>query len=57
MVNLGAALYQLRLQRKTGGQELRKLDEAISMLESLNGARSASAAPGRIGKSKIHLNR
>jgi hypothetical protein len=42
-VNLGRTLTQLRQERSRTQKELRRLDEAISVLGRLAGSRSASA--------------
>lgn len=47
MVNLSSALSQLRLERSKAEQQLSKIREAISVLESLNGSHTSSA--GRSG--------
>jgi hypothetical protein len=48
MVNLSSALSQLRLERSRAEQQLTKLTDAISVLESLNGSRALT--PSRSGK-------
>jgi hypothetical protein len=41
MGNLGSALQQLRAERKQAQLQVEKLDQAISVIESLNGSRIA----------------
>jgi hypothetical protein len=50
MGNLGSALQQLRAERKQTQSHLEKLDQAISVIESLNGSGSfgKAAQPTRI---------
>jgi hypothetical protein len=50
MGNLSSALQQLREERKQAQSHLEKLDQAISVLESLNGSGKVSQAnqPARI---------
>jgi hypothetical protein len=50
MGNLSSALQQLRMERKQAQLQLEKLDQAISVIESLNGSRPVQQAnqPTRI---------
>jgi prefoldin subunit 5 len=44
MGNLSAALQQLREERKQMQSHVEKLDQAISVIESLNGSRTVQQA-------------
>jgi hypothetical protein len=50
MGNLSGALQQLRAERNQGQLQVEKLDQAISVIESLNGSGKVSQAdqPARI---------
>ena len=48
MGNLAGALAELRAERERVGQQLEKLGEAISVLETLDGSRTS--VQGRLGK-------